>query len=456
MSESEAVFVSEERDRSVDMGYWRKQVEFDGRLEIVYVQDVPSTWSITHAGYATAWVPHVQACASADLTHRGYRLHRDPIRKGWWVAKEGVRYVAVEGVPEGQRAAKGSRRWVTDVADGLNGGKCAADRHEWFVAGHHGWAVIDLHGLGPEKEGRVVGVDWGKADKTEHRMEWMDRNAPRYDVVRCVDVGEGRRGCHVGPVDRDRALEYKARVELGQEAMTTPLGHCTNGTRDCWCVVDLRDAWSKPSPRYVVLTAEEMRGMEGRKCDPLGKQDLKKHEASAWVAMHEEGTRQCGYRWGEETRSWVTCAIVDTQDGWGLSPRVSSFTLTEPHEVRISVGKGHTIGSGERITLKAGKREVLTTGPSDAEIVELWDTVMLGCELSGAPFDRYDLPLVSTRFTATFAEYQAARSRELKRRVREAEERRRLPVECQAPGENEGGEVESLAGAMDPFSRDWA
>jgi hypothetical protein len=291
--------------------------------------------------------------------------YQDPIRKGHWLVDEGVRYVAVEGVPEGQRWTTGADA----VASALNSNAALSIPMEWYRRATARWAVIDLHDLGPENA-------------------WAER-----------------------------------------EGAVMP---------------------AKAEPRYQVRTAEEMRGMEGRRCRQYGRgtcvtwtTEMVRAEAAKIESGEKRMTVDDWYPWGGPSGFPVTHAIIDTQDGWGqaktpeytgrfwvLDPQTRSFTLTDPPEPK--------------------------RGPSDAEIVDTWDMALRNSEIAGAPFDQHQrsLGLAWGDYTATWEQYQAARSRELRKRVRAGEEAKRVPIRGD-DADDVAGDVVSLSGLMDPFGREW-
>jgi hypothetical protein len=90
-------------------------------------------------------------------------------------------------------------------------------------------------------------------------------------------------------------------------------------------------------------------------------------------------------------------------------------------------------------TRPADERLKRMSAPTDAEIMEKWESSLMGMEKAGT--DPYEIMLARTaglcwtlhgeEHQSSWAEYQAARSRELKRRQEDAREKERRRVVCE-------------------------
>lgn len=344
-------------------------------MDYAFVSE-PSAWPESgwvHASFAETspaiihrdgrWIaPGISPRGAQSETLNGYRLHRDQLRKGWWVAPESVRYVAVESVPEGQRNAPFGQEWnAREVAEGRCGDPAG---YEWSRDAEEGWAVIDLHDLGPEKTTSVL--IGGTDESPRERARRTDR----------------------------AAAEVRAEAER-RRAQVVP-----------------------PSPRYVVLEASEME--EGRTCEPCntehrassGADDLNAERATphplfwkAWDGLGSFGLAPARY------------AIVDTHDGWQGKAKVQhGYANCVPH------------GPGEPCRpVYPAKPE--PQGPSDAEIVAAWEAWARQAE--GLTLSPLRNSVHVHGVAVLFSEYQAARSRELKRRVETSKERERQRIGCE-------------------------
>lgn len=117
-------------------------------------------------------------------------IHHDPIRRGYFVVREGTRYIAVKGVVAGQWCACVMQEFAADAAASMNRGEAraaSAKVENWPDE----WCVIDLRNL-------------GHADprpKPEPRFQ-VKRSEEMRDGEPCLDIG-GRH--HTGPFNAKAA-----------------------------------------------------------------------------------------------------------------------------------------------------------------------------------------------------------------------------------------------------------
>ncbi len=393
---SDAVFVSEERDRSDVQMAWRYQHPHDSSHDVTITRE---RWVKGYDGGPRNNWPHRHQASN------GHRLWRDDTRRGWWIAAEGVRYVAVEGVPEGQRNVMAETlAYAKESARLLNEGNFKGAPFVWERGPHSHPSVsayvIDLHDLGPEAK-----------------------------------------PCEPGPA-------------------------------------------VPASPRYIVLTAEEMRGMEGRLSIRLTQHDMDIRTAEQWVAwvawtwMTEDASRVGfgGVPWGckPQSRATFTHAIIDTQDGWQPATptrrigETRDYGYTWTSSVTYSdAGNGYfQFAAVPRATdaeqaatratydaaVAAKAKWDASIAPTDAEVVAAMDE---RCRRADArePMMRDFLRVGGVDVSMSYM--RAARSRELKRLTREAEEKRRLP--CRGDdAEDVGCDVPmTLADLLSPFGQVW-
>ncbi len=347
---SEAIFVSEKDDEQVhggiaNDGYVRKDMP-TGSIAISEVN-----WYMMRRGEIPYGVPH-------DEVSNGFRLHRDPIRGGWWVAPEGVRYAAVEGVPVGQkRWSSPDEEDATDYARRFETGSMGVHRmYRQTGRSWDGWAVIDLHDLGPE-------------------VKPCDPPPKRFQLVPCREVPAGRKHRHVGGrgYAEESAEACRTVGYLGGGALRMPDGGICDSAASktpsgCWSIVDTLDGWVEKRKDYTFKTAEDAKVIES-------------------------------YRIVDIRRNGPTDAEI-----------VKTWELVQRHDVRSSGAPWPCGTEWDAPTApgKQGRLAAIFVGPK------------------------------ATAVRVTVVECRAAWSRELRRRVKDAEEKRKLPCQGDYPEEHEG------------------
>lgn len=194
------------------------------------------------------------------------------------------------------------------------------------------------------------------------------------------------------------------------------------------------------APRFVVKPAAEMR--EGEPCWRFTENDVATGCAARYLKKGNDGdVAGLGSRstWGEPCHPLTfVSALVDTH-----SPEWKAFQAKQI----VNVMRDYTPARGagkvtiEQTTHVKGLQweECAvdeTRQPTDTEIVEAWDAVMRGTENQNWLMRRCpDVMAVEIgahgAVTVTKAEYQAARSRELRRLQQEAREAERCRVVCE-------------------------
>ena len=309
-------------------------------------------------------------------------VYRDDLRKGWHVVPEGVRYVAVQGVKAGQSCYRfvdeHGARMAVDMWN-----KADPDKRPRFTpkeADYSGWTVLDLHDLGDKRQ---------PCTSTLTSTTFTPDPAPRFVVKPASEMREGEPTAWQiytprAPGENERlARRAVGRLASGDYTPTGDLWMRPEG--DCWGIVDTHSPeWKAFQAKHGMTRLEHERAKAGQKV----------------TEPPPEGT------WTET---------------WTASPyqHVTYTTHSTP-------------------TLELPK------GPTDAEVVEVWERMLNGQEIANGALAvarvrahpiQWSNPHDggATAFQASYADYQAARSRELNRRVtasseatKEAERRRVL------------------------------
>jgi hypothetical protein len=416
---SDAVFVSEERD---------EQPRLAPSSEPVW--SAHGWWTCgRHWGRCS-----VEASSPVRDAFYGHRMHRDPIRKGWWVAREGVRYVAVEGVPEGQRHAAADEELAPALVEAAHGNPDFAPAMLWTREADERWSVIDLHDLGPERAvvtttsadigcgrckdivgPRACGACGGVSDLGQRHVEPSWPNMVRLQLwtglkpERCSSPDRG------GPIAQ----------------FTLPLPH---GGRATVAALSTSDGW-----HWRVYDDRGVCHVQGDPCD-LGMRDH--------IAIGDRIIIDAASLVGGRGRI----------KGPQLSTAVRDAVMEEPrYEINLEWEE-----RGGRIDPGSVKGHVRIEGPSDAEIVRAYEHAMRNGDVNGQTesvvvegewLKRCGIP--ARHIHVPMLEVRAAWSRELRRLVREAAERARIPVQSSELEDHEGQDVEDLSGLMDPFVRVW-
>jgi hypothetical protein len=179
--------------------------------------------------------------------------------------------------------------------------------------------------------------------------------------------------------------------------------------------------------------------------------------------MQESRFMQPVNAWGRWAAHVIACEwiIVDTHDQWHreremakaktlehVNKRAGEVTTTTFDELTAAIGRqfkaiakdGQTVGqtiTWQTVTWRDSWQGTLEhQGPTDAEIVEAWDSAMRTQENEAPLLRRCPDVLAFDKgpcagATLTRDQYQAARSRELKRKQDEAREQERMRVVCE-------------------------
>jgi hypothetical protein len=297
---------------------------------------------------------------------------RDDLRKGWHVVPMGARYVGVSGAVEGQNCAPfGCGFNAVRAAARLNAGIESASLMAWHVPE---WSKLD-DSVGSVLDLHDLGDRRQPCTSTLTSTTFTPDPAPRFVVKPAASMSEGE-PCSASGIPQGWTLEQAEDRVRG------------------WCA-DLNGGLKK---------------------------------ADTFLCWHEWEPKPAGY-----TPLW---GLVDTH-----SPEWKAFQAkrTSPY---LSRGDDHAqedaIAADLHRRSKGAARTPEPSKPSDAEIVEAWDWALRGLEAVGdwaeiAKVKQTGLSWCSSSSggSATWAEYQAARSRELHRRVtasseatKEAERRR--------------------------------
>jgi hypothetical protein len=222
--------------------------------------------------------PDIDKMPAPVVWTRGRRatIHRDNLRGGWFVAKEGTRYIAVRGVKAGQCVAV----WGTGATDeedakgdtaSLNEGRVAHDDLCWSQPGDDPrcWAILDLHDLADRRAP-------SKAPE------------PRYVVKRAEEMKPGEPYVDAGGANAfggAAAIErcVQLRRELGPSEWVFdhgPLPMYLVDTQDAWhtlarnTTIVMGDTWAaNESPRFARLRKAPPPSPAPVKAEPVGPTD---------------------------------------------------------------------------------------------------------------------------------------------------------------------------------------
>lgn len=350
------------------------------------------------AAFRTGWT---------DFDDMRGRIYRDDLRNGWHVVPEGVRYVAVKGVKAGQRVAPFGSGAKTACHEAVEFGDDHCARLWKETADHDDsdrWAVLDLHDLGDKRPTVTV--------KLEESVTVYKRTepSPRFQVKPAasmregepivwsltLDRGEGGNDRTAAEVIRDKQRALEA-ANYGQEWKADIPEHAASHAR---FIIDTHSPdWQAFDAKHRREAAWDHMAEACTPAPPLVLPEIAKPQRHRWQKNEQRNCMEC------QCGAWAYTAL-------SAFPDVACELAWKLYEERAK-----------------------PQGPTDAEIVAQYERIMHGDEVANGANDdwRRGLSWASGGriMSATWAQYQAARSRELQKRAAESREKDRQRVVCE-------------------------